>query len=160
MNTMTKLAQIWCALGAVLLFISACQPILVDTGSTGTQTDSSGNMTTIDAPEATEAETEQTDEIENAGIMADLSGVEQVLATRAVDELAAEMGIDADNVAVTEMVAVDWPDASLGCPEAGMMYAAVLTAGYKIMLEVNGEGFEYHSSNRENSSVVKCEQEK
>lgn len=92
--------------------------------------------------------------------MIELSGVEEVLAVRAVEELAAEMGIETSAISVTAMDAVDWPDASLGCPEDGMMYAAVLTSGYKIMLEANGEQHEYHSSNREDSHLVKCESEK
>lgn len=154
MNTMMKTTRIWFVICAATLLICACQPAMIDTGSSATQNDSSasdstdnnstGSVTTIDVPASS----------------IELSGVQQVLAMRAVDALAAELGIDASQVAITEMQAVDWPDASLGCPEEGMMYAAMLTSGYKIMLEANGESHEYHSSDREESNVVKCEAEK
>jgi len=72
--------------------------------------------------------------------------------------LAEELDIEASQVSITAMDSVEWPDASLGCPEEGMMYASVLTSGYRIMLEVDGESYEYHSDDRENAKVVKCEQ--
>ena len=50
--------------------------------------------------------------------------------------------------------AVTWPDSSLGCPEPGMMYAQVLTPGYRFKLESGGKLYEYHTG----KAVVKlCE---
>jgi hypothetical protein len=40
---------------------------------------------------------------------------------------------------------VTWPNSSLGCPEPGMMYAQVLTPGYRIKLQTSGKAFEYHT---------------
>ena len=37
-----------------------------------------------------------------------------------------------------------WPDASLGCPEPGMMYAQVLTPGILVVLSYGGELHRYH----------------
>ncbi len=48
----------------------------------------------------------------------------------------------------------EWNDSSLGCPEPGMMYAQVITPGYLIVLEVNGQEFNYHASE---TSVKLCE---
>ncbi len=50
---------------------------------------------------------------------------------------------------------MEWPDASLGCPEPGMMYAQVVTPGYKIHLSCGEELFTYHSDC--GSRVVYCE---
>lgn len=40
---------------------------------------------------------------------------------------------------------VTWPDASLGCPEPGMIYAQVLTPGYRFKLQGGGQVYTYHS---------------
>lgn len=46
---------------------------------------------------------------------------------------------------VGEIEAVTWPDASLGCPEPGMMYAQVLTPGYRFTLQSGGKLYRYHT---------------
>jgi len=63
----------------------------------------------------------------------------------AKEDLAKRKGIDAGKITVVAVEAVDWPDTSLGCPEPGMMYAQVITPGYKILLSYAGETYEYHS---------------
>jgi hypothetical protein len=40
----------------------------------------------------------------------------------------------------------DFPDASLGVPEPGMTYAQVITPGYVILLNAEGETYEYHAA--------------
>ena len=40
---------------------------------------------------------------------------------------------------------VTWPDASLGCPEPEMLYAQVLTPGYRIKLQSGGKVYDYHA---------------
>ena len=74
----------------------------------------------------------------------------------AKEHLANRKGIDKEQITVLSVKAVDWPDASLGCPEPGMFYAQVITPGYKIVLSYDGERYEYHTdrSNR----VVLCRQ--
>jgi len=52
-----------------------------------------------------------------------------------------------DKITIASVEAVEWPDASLGCPELGMVYAQVITPGYRIILTVSGEQYEYHSDN-------------
>ena len=70
------------------------------------------------------------------------------------EDLAKRKGIDTDEIAVVGIESVDWPDASLGCPEPGMMYAQVITPGYMILLSYKKEIYEYHSD-KENR-VVYC----
>jgi hypothetical protein len=75
------------------------------------------------------------------------------LVAQAIADLAGRLGIAADAIQVQSAEAVEWPDASLGCPEPGMMYAQVITPGYRIVLEAGGQLYEYHSSL---SRVVYC----
>ena len=63
----------------------------------------------------------------------------------AVADLAGQLGIAAEAITVHSVAAVEWPDASLGCPKPGMMYAQVITPGYRIVLEANGQSYEYHA---------------
>jgi hypothetical protein len=50
---------------------------------------------------------------------------------------------------------MEWSDASLGCPQEGMMYAQVITPGYLIVLEAQGQTFEYHTD--QGTNVVLCQ---
>jgi hypothetical protein len=42
---------------------------------------------------------------------------------------------------------VDWPDAGLGCPEKGMMYAQMIVSGYRVRLKVGGVIHDVHVGN-------------
>ena len=39
--------------------------------------------------------------------------------------------------------AMTWNDGSLGCPEAGQAYTQALVDGYQVILEVDGERYDY-----------------
>ena len=68
-------------------------------------------------------------------------------------DAAARTGLDASVWTVTRLEAVQWPDAGLGCPKPGEMYAQVLTPGYRIELSAVGRTLEYHSGGKR---VVLC----
>ena len=57
------------------------------------------------------------------------------LATRTLGE---HLGIDEPSITVVEVVAVDWRDSSLGCPEPGRTYAPLVMSGYRVTLSVVG----------------------
>lgn len=62
-----------------------------------------------------------------------------------------------EKIFVTVVVeAVEWGDASLGCPEPGMMYAQVITPGHRVVLAVEGKQYTYHTALAGN--FVLCEQ--
>jgi hypothetical protein len=67
----------------------------------------------------------------------------QVLAAKA--DLARRSGVSADDIEVVEARQVTWPDASLGCPEPGMMYAQVLTPGVLVVLSFHRAETRYHA---------------
>ncbi len=83
-----------------------------------------------------------------------LSGSEAVLAA-AVADLSEKTGIPASEISLVSMEAVDWSDASLGCPQEGYMYAQVITPGFLIVLEAQSQPYEYHTDRTGN--VVLCE---
>jgi ribosomal protein L20A (L18A) len=64
----------------------------------------------------------------------------------AIADLAGRLGIAKSAVKVLQIEAVEWPDASLGCPQPGMMYAQVITPGYRILLEAVGQTYDYRAT--------------
>jgi hypothetical protein len=84
-----------------------------------------------------------------------IPGSEDALAA-AVAHLTERTGVSESDIRLVSMEAVEWSDASLGCPQEGFMYAQVITPGYLIILEAQGQSYEYHSDKAAN--VVLCEQ--
>ena len=76
--------------------------------------------------------------------------------TVAIADLSDQTGIPADQIKLISIEAVEWSDSSLGCPQAGFMYAQVITPGYLIILEAQGQQYPYHTNLTTN--VVLCEQ--
>jgi PBP1b-binding outer membrane lipoprotein LpoB len=70
------------------------------------------------------------------------------------EALAERLDIDISEVTLVESLAQDWPDAGLGCPAPDAIYAAVITPGFQITLEAQGENFIYHTDTAE--TVVLC----
>ncbi|MCS7259839.1 MAG: hypothetical protein NZ765_03550, partial [Anaerolineae bacterium] len=64
---------------------------------------------------------------------------------RAVEDLARRLAVPHRAIQVLRAQAVEWPDTSLGCPQEGMMYAQVITPGFLIFLEAQGNVYEYHT---------------
>ncbi len=64
-------------------------------------------------------------------------------------------GSKADTVNVVKFEETTWNDGSLGCPEEGMMYTQALTDGYWIVVEIDGEEYDYRAN--KNGDVRLCE---
>jgi len=77
------------------------------------------------------------------------------LIEKAKEDLAQRLSIAVTEISLVKAEEVTWPDASLGCPQEGMMYAQVETDGFIVGLEANDNLFEYHTDTRGN--VVLCE---
>lgn len=60
-------------------------------------------------------------------------------------DLSERLEIPVENISFVRQETVDWPDASLGFPKEGMIYAQVITPGYIIILEAEDKLYEYHS---------------
>ena len=61
-------------------------------------------------------------------------------------DLADRLGIPADRIGLLEAKAVQWRDSSLGCPEKGQMYMQVITPGYQVLLEAEGQEYDYRAA--------------
>ena len=68
------------------------------------------------------------------------------LQTAARDVLAERLSVSADTLALVSDEEVQWSDAALGCPQEGMMYAQVITPGYRITFSYEGDHYEVHTS--------------
>lgn len=60
-----------------------------------------------------------------------------------LEDLARRNGAPIADPVVVEATAVTWKDGSLGCPVPGQMYTQALVDGYQVILEVDGEQFDY-----------------
>lgn len=70
--------------------------------------------------------------------------------TKLISEAKADLSTRA-NVPVTAITVksteqTEWRDSSLGCPQEGQMYMQMITPGYLIVLEANGQTYNYHAS--------------
>jgi len=73
-------------------------------------------------------------------------GAFRSLVSLAKVNLAQRLGIDPEAVTVQGLEETEFPDASLGVPEPGKVYAQVLTPGYTIKLLAGSETYAYHVS--------------
>ena len=71
-----------------------------------------------------------------------------------VAAIAAELGLAPGEVNVVSVTEEIWPDASLGCPEPDMLYAQVVTPGFRVVIDVGGEQIEFHAVER--GTIVRC----
>jgi len=63
-------------------------------------------------------------------------------------DLAGRLGVDPGEVKLVSSEEVTWPDGSLGCPQPGMRYIQMLVNGSRMVLEVGGKQYHYHSGGR------------
>jgi len=61
------------------------------------------------------------------------------------EDLARRLGLATGAIRLISVEAVEWPDASLDCPQSGMIYAQVITPGFRVVLEVKRQKYEYHT---------------
>ena len=69
--------------------------------------------------------------------------------------LAGKLGVAHGELTLVASKATDWSDASLGCPQAGVAYAQVITPGHRITFEHDGARYEVRS-NGDASQFVSC----
>ena len=76
------------------------------------------------------------------------------LVEEARQDLIERLSVSEENIVLAKTVAMIWPDASLGCPQPDMVYAQVLTPGFKVTFNVDGQFYTYHSD--EASTIIYC----
>jgi len=70
-------------------------------------------------------------------------------------ELSNKLGIKSSKINLISYEDALFNDSSLGCPEPGKFYSQVLTPGWKIMFEADGNIYEYRS-NIDGSNYIDC----
>ena len=60
-------------------------------------------------------------------------------------DLAQKLKVPIEEIREVPVEAVEWPDTSLGCPQPGMMYAQVITPGFRVVLAAKDQTVEYHT---------------
>ena len=125
--------RLWCALifAGLMTSMAACRPITANPGSVTTA------PATAPAPSLTDSE--------------------QQIVDSASAQLAQQLGVPPQQIELAAIEPVEWPDASLGCPQAGMMYAAVVTPGYRVIFDVDGEQVEVHTSTQPGDPIALCQ---
>ena len=71
-----------------------------------------------------------------------------------VEDLARAVSRPASAITVVNVEDVQWADASLGCPQPGHVYAQVVTPGYRVILAVGGQQYDYHTDRA--GHIVRC----
>jgi hypothetical protein len=67
---------------------------------------------------------------------------------------ASHLNVRRDTLRVDRVESRDWPDASLGCPQPGLLYSQVVTPGYLVVIASDSHQLEYHTDSR--SRVILC----
>jgi hypothetical protein len=75
--------------------------------------------------------------------MADAAGEPDDFVAMIVAHLSDDVGQPAAAVRVERVERVTWPDGALGCPEPGMAYTQALVDGYRVILTVGGQRYDY-----------------
>mgnify|MGYP005841997265 CR=1 FL=1 len=81
------------------------------------------------------------------------------MATASVDFVAATRGLAPAALRIIAVEAVNWPDAALGCPQPDMIYAAVITPGYRVVLATADATIVVHTDSRLDGEKVICSEE-
>jgi hypothetical protein len=126
------------ALVLLAFTLSACGSLGASPGGTGPASDPS-DTAADDSPGTSASAPEGIPDAVWAAILADLER---------------ETGGPSDPEVVSAE-AVTWNDGSLGCPEAGQAYTQALVDGYHVILEIDGERYDYRVGS--GTSVKLCD---
>lgn len=73
------------------------------------------------------------------------------IAEKVRQALSAKAGIALNQIQVVSVEPVEWPDGCLGIRTRGVACVAVITPGYLVLLEANGQTFEFHTDTQANA---------
>ncbi len=82
-----------------------------------------------------------------------LDPIAELMVELSARDAAKQWDVPAAQARLTSLIAVDWPDSSVGCPRAGAEYQTITTPGYRIVFRLGDERLIYHTSIRH---AVRC----
>ena len=94
--------------------------------------------------------------VDDVALESSCQEVEAVTAARTL--LANDLDTEPRALIIQSTDEVDWANVAIGCEEAGVSYAQVITPGYRMMFEFEGETYEVHTS-ADGKQVARCEEE-
>jgi len=94
--------------------------------------------------------------VDDVALESSCQEVEAVTAARTL--LANDLDTEPRALIIQSTDEVDWANAAIGCEEAGVSYAQVITPGYRMVFEFEGETYEVHTS-ADGKQVARCEEE-
>jgi hypothetical protein len=74
-----------------------------------------------------------------------IDACERNAADAAVADLADRLQIDDESITVVSSEFVEWPDSCVGIQRPGVACAEVITIGFRILLDADGDSYEYHT---------------
>jgi hypothetical protein len=84
--------------------------------------------------------------------------IDEMILTDLRPLVAEQLNIAAEALTLVSVARVEWPDASLGCPQEGMMYAQVITPGWRVIFAgASGEEYDVHTAEKADTFVI-CQQ--
>ena len=102
---------------------------------------------TTPVPEVPELRPSQTPPgIETPEFNPNVGEVPAKLLDEIIADLAQRTGADLTSIQVVRAESVVWNDGSLGCPKPGEFYIQVLMSGYWVVLNVDGEDYDYRAN--------------
>ncbi|VUD68963.1 hypothetical protein TDB9533_04324 [Thalassocella blandensis] len=66
----------------------------------------------------------------------------------AIDTLAQRIGENKNQIETLSVEAINWPDASIGCPQEGLMYPQVIIPGYRVTLKAGIKTYSIHTAKK------------
>lgn len=76
------------------------------------------------------------------------------LITAVARDLSRRTDLPLDELSFISAEAMTWPDTSLGCPDPDLLYAEVITEGYRVIMAGGQRLYVYHTDNNDN--IVLC----
>lgn len=76
-----------------------------------------------------------------------------------IDFATTTLGAARDGLHILAVEAVNWPDAALGCPQPDMIYAAVITPGYRVVIATADAPIIVHTDSRIDGEKIICPEE-
>ncbi len=74
-------------------------------------------------------------------------------------DLRRRVGEELEQIQIVRAEQVTWPDAGLGCPEPGTLYAQVLTSGIWLLLSYQGQEFDYRVTDNHGALCTQSQQQ-
>jgi hypothetical protein len=73
----------------------------------------------------------------------------------AIADLAGRQGVGPSAITTVSVAEVTWRDGSIGCPQPGVAYTQALVPGIRVVLELDGQRYEYHAGG--SRTIFLCE---